>query len=889
MILVYVKFNPFQSAPARRFRVEAGRTLAEIVAMCRPPEFFDLAGHVGFYGPGGPVAEVLRTNWQRVRPKDHTAVAVYCLPMGGGGGGAGGARKDVLTTVAALAVLAAATAVSGGALGPAGLGLFGASFAAGGFGAVAAGAAISVVGSLAVSALAPPPVAANQKAGESDAEGRQVAGVNPNALTRGAQLSCVVGTMVASPPALAQPYTSFEDGETYAHAIVGFWGRHTVADVRINNTDMDLIPDLEVEIREGVAGDARITVAPHTVIEDRSVGQLSEFSLDRTDTNQLENQSVPSRSYPRWHYATTDGRAERINIRLVWPSGMAKGTNRIAVPIRIAMRRIGDTDWINLPELHFTDPDKTTKVIRQQIEINWNSRVPNEAVVSNADLHAYLALGRCGGAGHSWVPDPYFVQAVGVHLAGNTSVDKDGVKIHLADAGFPQGEYEVRIMRGLAYAYSDFTPSTYLYSGATGRFFDADETVSPVIVPVAQRDAVSAVVVEVVQTWRDDYPIAARFPLTLIGVRGRGLVLESISATFTSWAEQWDGGQWTAATETDNPAALGRRLLVDFNDVTAKLPAAMRDDNNLGEWFEQCVAAGHTVNAVIGSGTLLEHLQMIAAAGWALPRFGEKWGVIMERDRAAETPVQLMTPLTGRSVVWEKSFDALPHALAAEFIDASRGYKTRDDVFHYRPGFGPQTATEYQTIVYTGKTNEAEVRARLGLDMGQLLYRQTTYKIEQWLDHIMARRGDLVLLSYDTLDRRYGFARVAAVNASGGNITSLVLDSDVEIAGGPLDLYSVPDLYGVADLYADSYASAVAIRKSDRKVITLDITETAATSVVTFSSPLPDPGTIVPGCVVAIGQRGITTRRCIVFDIQRQDLETAVVTLVDEAPRLHAA
>jgi hypothetical protein len=881
MIRVAAKFNPFQQKPDQVFARAPGISLAGIVADCNPPEWFDEVGHVSFRAPSGEIYEVPRENWQRVYPKAGTLIAVYCLPKGGGGGG-GAARKDVLTTVATLAVLAAATAVPF-----VGIPLIG--IAGGTFAASVAGGLIGIAGSLAIKALAPPPIAANQKAADTGAETQQIAGVTGNPLTRGAQLSCVVGTLVASPPYLARPYTTFENGETYAHAIVGFWGRHTVEDLKINGTDYALIPDLDVEIREGVAGDAKITVAPNTVIEDRTVGQLTEFKLDRTNTNRLENQSNPSANYPQWAYSTTNGAADRINIRVVFPGGLAKGTSRIGVPVRIAMRRLGDVSWINLPEIHFSDPDKTTKQIRQQIEILWNSRVPNEAVVEDTDKFAYVALGRCGVEPHSWVPDSYFQLGASVYKAANTSIDNDGVKIHLADSTFPRGEYEIRIMRGLAYIFGDFVQSTYLYSGVTGRFFDADETVSPIIVPVSQRDAVSSMVVETIQTWREDYPLASEQPLTLIAVKGRGLNLESISATFTSWAEQWDGGMWTTATETDNPAALFRRLLVDFNDVTGKLPASMRDDNNLGEWFTHCVTEGYAVNAVLDGGTLLEHIQMIAAAGWALPRFGSTWGVIVEKDRSAETPVQLMTPLTGRGLVWEKNFDSLPHAIAAEFIDASRNYKTRDDVFVYRPGFGPSNATDYETITYKGLTDETAARNRAELDMGQLIYRRTTYKMEQWIEHIMARRGDLVLLSHDTLDRRYGFARVQRVNTSGGNVTALALDSSVDITGGPLDLFSEADIFALADIFAETLASAVAIRKSDREVITLDIDETSETATVTFSTPLADDGTILPGCVVAIGQRGVTTRRCIVFDIQRIDLETATVTLVDEAPQLHAA
>jgi hypothetical protein len=304
-------------------------------------------------------------------------------------------------------------------------------------------------------------------------------------------------------------------------------------------------------------------------------------------------------------------------------------------------------------------------------------------------------------------------------------------------------------------------------------------------------------------------------------------------------------------------------------------------------------------------------LQLVAAAGWAVPLYGQKWGVVMERDRSAETPVQLMTPLTGRGLQWQKAFDALPHAIAAEFVDAGRDYKPRDDVFVYRTGYSAQNATDYETVNYQGITSEAAARARATLDLGQLLYRRATYKLDIWIEHLMARRGDLVLLSHDTLGTRYAFSRVKAVTTSAGNIVSVTLDDAIEIPAGPGDLFSMGDLFALGggvpviafqeaafeplafakglrnNLFQDETAAAVSIRHSTGQAITYPVADPAGGAVLTFDTPVPNPGTILPGCVASIGARGLTTRRCIVFDVQRSDLETATVTLVDEAPQLH--
>ena len=932
LVQVAARFDPLRFEPDCVFAVQPGPTIAELVERCRPPEWFPVVGHVALRTAVG-LAEIMPENWHRVRPKAGTAVAVYALPMGGGGGGGGGGGKNVLATVAALAVLAAATAISGGLLGPAGLGLFGAAFSAGGFGATLAGAAVGVVGSLAISALAPPPVSPNLNsngavAGASaDIEAQRVAGINGNALSRGAQVPCVVGTMVASPPLLARPYTSFANGDTFAHAIVGMWGRYDIGGVQINGTDVSLVPDLEIEIMQGLPGDPKITVAPNTVIEDRTVGQLSEFKLDRTDTNRVKDVSNVPGNYPIWHYATTDGAADAIKIRVQFPSGLVRNDivtgnqTAIGVPLRVAMRRIGDAAWINLPEIHFRDPDATVKAITQEIVIDWESRTPNQRQTLNQNFHTYRAFAATGTAGYDWSANAFFQSSPTVFTPENTSIDADGVTFHLADSAFPRGAYEIRMMRGLSYDGASTGPADH-----PGNLFEASGTT----VLFAQRDRVSTMYCETVQTFRREYPLNQSQPLALIAIKGRGLSLESISAAFTSYAPVWTGSSWAPTdSPTANPAAIFRRMLIDYHAVTGKLPASMRDDALLGEWFAHCQARGYTVNAVLAGGTLQDNLQIVAAAGWAVPRYGHSWGVIIERDRSAETPIQMITPLTGRGLQWEKTFESLPHAIAAEFIDASRGYKTRDDVFVYRSGFNAQTATDYQTVNYTGLTSEAAARARAKLDLGQLLYRRTTYKLDIFIDHLMCRRGDLVMLAHDTLGTRYGFARIMSVTKSGATITSVTLDSDFQLSDGPGDLFSYDDLFGrgqlteqfqddmfqddafgglgVAsgfqddafdqdvfgegwsprNLFEGSTLTGVAIRHSTGQSITYPVQDPLGGNVITFDPAIADPGTILPGCVLVLGARGMVTRRCIVFDVARNDLETATITLVDEAPRIH--
>jgi len=99
---------------------------------------------------------VPRAMWPYVRPKPRCGgkaidvVVIFALPLGDGrgGGGSGGARKNPIASVATIAVLLAAAAVSGGALAP-----LSAALGPTTIGAAVAGSAIGIGGFFETSAL----------------------------------------------------------------------------------------------------------------------------------------------------------------------------------------------------------------------------------------------------------------------------------------------------------------------------------------------------------------------------------------------------------------------------------------------------------------------------------------------------------------------------------------------------------------------------------------------------------------------------------------------------------------------------------------------------------------------------------------------------------------
>jgi hypothetical protein len=148
-ISIAARENPFDGR-LHSFQLEGeirNPTIADLLAMFEDlPDGFEAYCEARINGE-----QVLREHWSRVRPISHesadTAVT-FTVPLRGPGGGAtGGGHKNVLATVATIAVLLVAAAVSGGTLLPAALGLTAGTVSAIG------GAAIGIGGALATNAL----------------------------------------------------------------------------------------------------------------------------------------------------------------------------------------------------------------------------------------------------------------------------------------------------------------------------------------------------------------------------------------------------------------------------------------------------------------------------------------------------------------------------------------------------------------------------------------------------------------------------------------------------------------------------------------------------------------------------------------------------------------
>ena len=844
--------------PDRR-EFEPGSTLAEILHCCGVPA--DLQPFYDVTINGHQIEPALR---HLIKPKTGTVltpvvVTIHPQPLRGGNKGT---AKNVITIVATLALVAGTAFIGAGGL--VALGASSALFGAGTAGAALAAAAFGIAGQLALQALAPPPLAANNKtSGKVDT----VAGITGNPVQPFEYLPLVLGTCKVSPPFVAQPYSLLEDEVVTVRAVVGLAGNNLIEDVLINGVAADEFPGVEYETADGSSTTPDLTLVTQCGFEQ--AGEvLSEFDLGLDGSSNLQrlaDQSTPDNSTPQYHYFQTVGTPYEAHLRLGFPAGLYNSTLRAGVAFRVEYKLASSSTWLKGPEIHMSPVEAFSKPFRQRIKFKWTS-IPGSAVPSSSSRKTFYAYGYTGANSWNWSASSQFKNG-SLKPAKNVVIDRDGITLYMGTAA---GKYDIRIRRSMAYQFTKFNQTSYEWDGAANKaaFFDYYNNSGNYDIRLNQSDYVGTVQVEAFTTIKNTHPIADKSNLALIAVKAQKVKIDSISATFTSRARTFNGVTWNSTyAETDNPAALFREVLL--GDLNARpLDAAVVDDFELGLAYQDCVSNGYRCAGVIQGYSVEQALQAIAAVAYGVPRQEEKWSILLERDVSSDSPVQIFSPRNYAGLTIEKSFDPVPHALRAIYRDEDNDQRSAE-VIVYHPDYNSSTATLFQSIDYVLFPDEAAVEARATFDLRQLLYRKTRYVVDLDWTHLVSGRGALVGLDTDELSTASGSAHITSILRSGGNIVAFYLDAPV----------STPA----------SFAGAV-VQYADGTTTTRQISEVTDSQYIEFVTPFADPGSdvLVVGMPVVVGPYSEVVKRCKIFDIERLGDLQARVTLLDEAPEIYA-
>ncbi|WFE92312.1 phage tail protein [Roseibium porphyridii] len=284
------------------------------------------------------------------------------------------------------------------------------------------------------------------------------------------------------------------------------------------------------------------------------------------------------------------------------------------------------------------------------------------------------------------------------------------------------------------------------------------------------------------QSIRPEYPLNFDKPMALVAMRIKATYqlsgsLENFNALCELVCLDWDkDAQAWILGKTRNPASIYRWFLQGPANAYPEPDSAI-DLDQLADWHEWCEEKGLEYNRVHDEDLPLKDvLFAVTAAGRATPHHdGLKWGVVI--DRPQELVVDHISPRNSRNFRWERTYFDPPDAFRVPFFDETNDYEPAERIVPWPTHVGDIKLTE--EIQLPGKTSPREVWLEARRRMYELLYRPDRYQAMQDGAARAATRGDLVMGSFDVLERTQVASRVA--NISGRLLT---LDEEVTMEDG---------------------------------------------------------------------------------------------------------
>lgn len=877
MSLYCVYRPPFSRTQPRVADLPEGLSLAEVIERMDLPRIVKEQGRVLVGG-----VEVPRGAWHLVRPKAlvkgaANPITVHAPIMGGGGD----SNKNPLAIIAGIGL----TILSGGAA----AGWFRTAtglFAAGSTSALFLAGGISLVGSLLLNALVPPPTLGRDDQDRT----RRDASVRGNVLEPNGIVPRVVGQRRVFPPLLTEPLVRFDGEDEVVEAVYGLSGPHKLEDIQIGDAPASSIPGVEIEIREGWPGDRPLTLT-------RRYGRTLQFGqevrghqVSQDDGALLDPAVDVALAVPQAQVVATRFAPAVHELQIAFPQGLGRPSatdDLVRVPIRLRIRQRGSSTWRNLPEIHYQGADFRT--LRATIALRWEE--PAIVAPSVATSRGFVAAfhttpdQETAPATDGWEADAYFYTPTGdewmdQNNLGSTGVthvflSRDKAEFVLDPAEFTPGSYEIEIKRGCAFRRALFVSSAYTYGGQVRDFFAFFGT--PPQIPFSREDLTDVLALQrSVSIWEENPVTTTDF--ALIALRARNQNIERLSVRAAGYVRDWDGTGWDEWTVTSNPAPHFRDVLIGAQNADP-LPKESLDEDGLVEWRQACIDAGFTCDALVSDVSAGEAMSIIASCGYARPYHADVWGVVRDYDRSAESPVQIFTPRNSGNFRWSKAFRNLPDGLRVTY-DCSLCDNEPRQISVFRPGISRDNGRMEQ-VRYEGLIVQADVVKRARYDLAQLEKRATLFNLDVGWDALVCRRGSLVGVVHDAVARNVGFARVVE-----GGTDRVTLDTAVPFYDEP-EVHAVSNIYDVEDVWLLGATTRAEVRYPTGDVVTVDLTVNESESdVLEFA----DPQTFVPyGALVAIHAIVPEFRRMLVFDMQFRENEEATLTLVDEAPEIFAA
>lgn len=856
---------PFSNLQTHK-TIECGPTLLEIVDAVIPERYGNAVGAVVFING----YKINKCVWYKVRPKPGTLVNIKVVPQGGGGG------KNPLSTILALAVfvaapyLAASIAPSLAAGATAGTLTIGQSLA---FAGLKAG--ITVVGMMAVNAIAPPP---KQRATPTESPSLMIEGAR-NRYNPYGSVPVYLGRNRIVPDQCAKSFTETVGNQQYVRQLfmMGYGEQVQIEDLRIGDTPLFNFRNVDTE--------AFLTGNLH------QGGRLWQNSVNQEGFNILVSNAAG------WIQRTLPANSNAVVVDFTFPGGLNSrdskgGRNSARVQLQVEYRTVGSSTWIGglayqtIPQQTFTNIlnpawssgsilfflDKASGTIGNTLQSVGNANLPtfvnpNHVLLSQVswtttfnrfnqatrnytltDLRNPALFGNVIQDSSSFITtrsgDSVTISS-GAWAADPLDITSNTAELFIRSHWIPfpsAGDYEIRFRR--------ISPDVDLDTETNRVYFTSSK--------------------------------AYRFtrPVTATGLNGFALRMQateqlngavdqfnyigtSIVPDYSPWLDDW-----SVSRATRNPASL--YLYVLRGAANAKpVPDSQIVWDKFVEWWEYCTDRGYTCDLPVDYDTSVEDvLQLIAASGSASPDLidGKRSVVI---DRAGKDIVQMVTPRNSWGYSGNMIYPKLPHAFRVTFRNEQRGYLS-DERIVYTDGYDASNASLFEELQLPTCTNPDLAYRHARRYLATAILRPETHSFSMDFENLVMTRGDRIKFQNDIPLIGIGYARIKdIIPNSSGDIESIVLD----------DIITFPE----------TGTFFVRVRFDDGSQLYREIYGTIGdTHVITFVQPLDPVDTPAIGNLVGVTTAG-GELDLIVKSITPQTDETARIVCVNYAPEIFDA
>ncbi len=356
-------------------------------------------------------------------------------------------------------------------------------------------------------------------------------------------------------------------------------------------------------------------------------------------------------------------------------------------------------------------------------------------------------------------------------------------------------------------------------------------------------------------------------------------VIDQYNSLAEAYLPVWDGAAWGEQL-TRNPSW----AYVEVLRGAANLRAVSDDRLDLDIFMafaQRCDEQGWRYDRVVDTrGTVFERLTEIAATGRA--SFGMRdslYSVVMDRPQTAIR--QLITPRNSWGFQGSKEFLRPIHAYRVRFINEDAGYDL-DEIPAYDDGYDKSNATEFEALDVAGVAGaeQAYKEGRYRLAVRRL--RPEVFKRSMDVEHLVANRGDLVLVQDDI--PMWGVGVSARVKSVAWGETDDDADDETPRSAVGIVCDDVFPLEG-----GKSYLIKIRTATAEFCQALAQPTADIETGELAFTAPIPGPVQPAEGDLVSVYESEVGETLCIIAAIDPGPDLSAEITYVEAAPAVHDA